>query len=462
MAFISYQDVNFERYDAIVAGSGPAGAVTAKTLAAKGKNVLVLESGGREFDANVQDAFASVYSQGHYTTNYWSNHWVRALGGTSAVWAGWVTPLLDRNFADWPLSRSDLDPWYTIAAEELLRDPIINSWSAQALPGFDLRPFSQRQAAQYGDEAGAAIWANENVHVLLNATLSRLHPRQDRRGIEKITLFIAPDLEAEIEVQANQSIVLAAGGMGNSQILLASDGTGGAAVGNESDQVGRYLMEHPHLPGCATLMVRNEFNLPTEPANFGPAYPALVPDDTMFQAAGQLDANFELIETDIEADDAIQRFVVEQLGGQAKAYTVFARAQMTAAAENRVQRMPGQDPAGLPRLKATCLVDAASFRAVLFYLEALGKSLAAQNTGRIRINDADIMSGLSGGGHTIGTTRMGEDPKTSVTDADCRVHGYQNLFVAGSSLFPSGGYANPTLTIIALAARLGTFLGEDA
>jgi choline dehydrogenase-like flavoprotein len=53
----------------------------------------------------------------------------------------------------------------------------------------------------------------------------------------------------------------------------------------------------------------------------------------------------------------------------------------------------------------------------------------------------------------MGTTRMGSDPATSVTDPDGRVHGLGNLWVAGSSLFPTGGWANPTLTIVALALR---------
>ena len=59
----------------------------------------------------------------------------------------------------------------------------------------------------------------------------------------------------------------------------------------------------------------------------------------------------------------------------------------------------------------------------------------------------------------MSTTRMGTDPKTSVTDSNCRVHGYSNLFIAGSSLFTTGGYQNPTMTIVALAARSETIWG---
>jgi choline dehydrogenase-like flavoprotein len=65
---------------------------------------------------------------------------------------------------------------------------------------------------------------------------------------------------------------------------------------------------------------------------------------------------------------------------------------------------------------------------------------------------------VTGGWHHMGTTRMSADPGSGVVDADCRVHGVDNLYVAGSSVFPTSGYANPTLTLVALAVRLGRHL----
>lgn len=62
------------------------------------------------------------------------------------------------------------------------------------------------------------------------------------------------------------------------------------------------------------------------------------------------------------------------------------------------------------------------------------------------------------GGHHMGTTRMGESEEDSVVDSDCRVHGVKNLYVASSSVFPTSGHANPTLTIVALALRLADHL----
>ena len=68
---------------------------------------------------------------------------------------------------------------------------------------------------------------------------------------------------------------------------------------------------------------------------------------------------------------------------------------------------------------------------------------------------------IEGGGHMIGATRMGNSPDESATDAWGRVHGMDNLYVAGSSLFPAAGAANPTLTIVALALRLANHLAES-
>jgi choline dehydrogenase-like flavoprotein len=76
---------------------------------------------------------------------------------------------------------------------------------------------------------------------------------------------------------------------------------------------------------------------------------------------------------------------------------------------------------------------------------------------------ADLTSwtpALDGGHHHMGTTRMSADPAHGVVDADCRVHGVANFYVAGGSVFATSGSANPTLTIVALALRLARHL-ED-
>ena len=73
-------------------------------------------------------------------------------------------------------------------------------------------------------------------------------------------------------------------------------------------------------------------------------------------------------------------------------------------------------------------------------------------------NEAGWPNSISGGKHHMGTTRMHQDPKRGVVDANCRVHGTANLYIAGSSVFPTAGFGHPTFTIVALAIRLADHL----
>jgi choline dehydrogenase-like flavoprotein len=94
----------------------------------------------------------------------------------------------------------------------------------------------------------------------------------------------------------------------------------------------------------------------------------------------------------------------------------------------------------------------------------LGHHLAASGTGRLHI-DRWVLDGgpfpentPSAGNHHMGGTRMATRAAEGIVDGDCRVFGQQNLFVAGSSVFPTAGHVNPTLTIVQLALRLGAHL----
>ncbi|HXI88019.1 MAG TPA: GMC family oxidoreductase, partial [Parvularculaceae bacterium] len=93
----------------------------------------------------------------------------------------------------------------------------------------------------------------------------------------------------------------------------------------------------------------------------------------------------------------------------------------------------------------------------------LGKAVAAQNIGRVRIA-SDVIEGavpaLGMHCHHMGTTRMSATPKYGVVDGDCKVHGIENLYIGGSSVYPTGGGCNPTFTIVCLSLRLGDHLAN--
>ena len=97
-------------------------------------------------------------------------------------------------------------------------------------------------------------------------------------------------------------------------------------------------------------------------------------------------------------------------------------------------------------------------------------SLAGEAFGRLGIgefvpaawvNGDDWPGDLAGGPHHMGTTRMSDDPASGVVDRNCKVHGVDGLYIAGSSVFPTGGHANPTLSLLTLAMRLADHLRES-
>jgi choline dehydrogenase-like flavoprotein len=92
--------------------------------------------------------------------------------------------------------------------------------------------------------------------------------------------------------------------------------------------------------------------------------------------------------------------------------------------------------------------------------EIVDQALRAAPIGRVVrfLGEEDPPAPVSGFWHHIGTTRMHSDPRKGVVDADCRIHSISNAYVAGSSVFPTGGFANPTLTIVALTLRLADHL----
>jgi choline dehydrogenase-like flavoprotein len=90
----------------------------------------------------------------------------------------------------------------------------------------------------------------------------------------------------------------------------------------------------------------------------------------------------------------------------------------------------------------------------------IGEELARLCLGRLQLQEW-LLAGddfwpdpIGSGRHHIGTTRMSDEPRSRVVDRNCRRHGVSNLYVAGSSVFPTGSYVTPTLTIVALALRI--------
>jgi choline dehydrogenase-like flavoprotein len=125
--------------------------------------------------------------------------------------------------------------------------------------------------------------------------------------------------------------------------------------------------------------------------------------------------------------------------------------------DSRVGLAEEKDALGLPRARVVWTLGALDLKTALKGIEVLANEVGRLDLGRIRIVVApeDGWPPDTGWGHHhMGTTRMHDDPRKGVVDRHARVHGMANLFVAGSSVFPTSGCATPTLTLVALALRL--------
>jgi choline dehydrogenase-like flavoprotein len=134
--------------------------------------------------------------------------------------------------------------------------------------------------------------------------------------------------------------------------------------------------------------------------------------------------------------------------------------------DSRVTLGPDKDALGLPRVKLDWRVPADLPRTYKIMHELFASEIGRLGVGRVQIGlkgsiDAAI-DDLEGSYHQMGTTRMHDDPRHGVVDANCRMHDVHNLYIAGSSVFPAYGHINPTLTIVALAIRLADHIKQAA
>jgi choline dehydrogenase-like flavoprotein len=157
-------------------------------------------------------------------------------------------------------------------------------------------------------------------------------------------------------------------------------------------------------------------------------------------------------------------FLVRSRDGR---YALHYLAEQAPRDQSRVTLSTRQDALGLPFLDVDLRYSDIDAQSVLRAHELLDDSLRRAGLGRLEFHEAPearitaILQQAKDGFHQIGTTRMALRPRDGVVDADCRVHGIQNLYVASSSVFPRSSQANPTFPAVALALRLAAHLADQ-
>jgi choline dehydrogenase-like flavoprotein len=136
--------------------------------------------------------------------------------------------------------------------------------------------------------------------------------------------------------------------------------------------------------------------------------------------------------------------------------------EQTPNPESRVTLGDEKDALGQRRVQLNWQLQAQDLHSVQQLLRVLAVAFGQSDLGRVRIeapqDQEELSKHIVGHWHHIGTTRMHDDPKQGVVDSNCKVHDLENLYVAGSSVFPTSGFSVPTFTIVALAIRLADHL----
>ena len=460
-------------YDVIVVGGGPAGVTLAKKLVELTDfRVLIVESGAE--NVGVAGELAKVQAEGDLHSDYFANHSQRLLGGTSNIWQGWCAVLDERPFLgnEWPFPYGELKGHYPEAARILNVPPIVHERPEAVLDGTEgsmvYRPWYFSSPVRFGwhgetteGEAGpgAGSWVREStsVDLLLRHTVTRLASRD---GVVEGVSLVRSAARAESFHVSGDCIVLAAGGIQNARLLLVSLGD------RRLPALGRYLVDHLHLydfghleidrATAESVMDRSRAHGLDGPHAERVAH-GLGLSSSFSNERSILSATVELVEP-----SPAQALLAGRRRPAFRA-NVRVRAEVAPIERNNVQlSSTAVDFLGQPRARVAMRFDLAAVEDVLGLFNA---ELVRAGIGRFHFPSHEpsfaYKSGVplvDGGGHLMGTTRMGKDPSRSVTDAAGRVHGFSNLYVAGSSLFPASSAANPTLTIVALALRLAEHL----
>ncbi len=478
--------------DVCIAGAGAAGMTLALDLRASGLSVILLESGGFRREAQTQ-RLSDGRMIGINTWNLRSMR-VRALGGATGHWEGWCRPLMPHDFevrdyipnSGWPIRYEDLLPWYARACETLEIGPF--QWNAEArakamgtavLPtgaAIDHRYYQFSPPTRFARVYGGALEKAEHVRVIAHANVTDIRLEENGARVQSFTCRTLA--KTEFHVRANR-YVLALGGIENPRVLLAARSQQPHGVANASDVVGRYFMEHPHYYGSVGLVhaAKRDLSFYTRmPSDLKRANGTAVRVMGAFGLAADVARRERLLnfsaafhpvkadaETGVLTSAQMQALVTRGTAGYQVAQLAI-RAEQSPLAESRVTLTNDLDPLGMPRAALNWRIAPEDDVQLRRALVLLGGELGASGIARAWIpGDASrFVWRPSPGGHHMGTTRMGTDPATSVVNADCRTHQVENLYIAGSSVFPTGGEANPTLTIVALAHKLADTIKRTA
>jgi choline dehydrogenase-like flavoprotein len=508
----SIEDGRTLEVDLCIVGSGPAGLATALELANSPLRVAVLEAGGNELEADTQSLYDAEIAGAPYTGAHDGR--ARTFGGTSTLWAGQALPLTRDDFlprrwvpySGWPITYDELVPYYERAMRFLRLDA--SNFDSDLFRRFGVEPprFNADQVRYHYSK-----WCRTpDLRVLYKRTIVRarnitlvLHANVDTIALDetgqRVSAIEAQTLEGKRVRALARFVVLCCGGLETPRLLLHNTASHRRGIGNGNDLVGRFLQDHPAaVAGTVAPNDADEFQRLFNLRNHRgikysvrcSASPMLQRTEEILSASASImfvpppespfaklksvyhrvrrgkvtgHVLWDAISSVVGSPKLIRPIAMYTLA--ARTYTPGASLQLIVQTEQtprpdcRVTLSDSRDRLGMRKLRIEWSVDDLALRTARVFADTLRRQFAAVGLGSVSLADWVCATGDEGKTtltdvyHPIGTTRMGLTARDGVVDEHCRVHGVENLYVAGSSVFPTGGHSNPTLTLIALAIR---------
>ncbi|MBD2200976.1 GMC family oxidoreductase [Calothrix sp. FACHB-1219] len=506
--------------DICIVGAGAAGITLAQEFLNQDVKVLLLESGGIKYDANLD-----ILNQGEVdltTHSSLQENRRRQLGGATTVWGGRSVPFDASDFeykshvpySGWPITKKDLDPYYEIAHKycELGAYNYTVDGAKSIVPGLNSDDISTEQIylfsppTNFGKRYLNVLKNAPNITLVLNANCLKI--ATDDTGNSVDYLDVASLRKNNFRVRAKQ-YVLATGGLEVTRLLLVSNDVHKQGIGNRFNHLGRYYMGHINsyikIKFAEKVPViwdyqrfpdglyyqhsiaireekRQEYGLLNqrffvERPNFrDPSHHSGILSATyltkslikkqkisqdlsehlkniIFDPQGMLGFSYKWITQRILSQKKLPSVIIEN---KSKLYTFRIDSEQIPNPNSLVSLSESKDIFGINQLKVDWRCSELDIFSVEKSVEILKQAL--ENTGSGKVLPGILTSPPPQAGHHLGTTRMSNTPQTGVVDANCKVYDVSNLYIASSSVFTTSSYANPTLTVVALAARLADCL----
>ena len=503
--------------DVCILGGGVAGIVLANELSSNNRSIIVLDSGSESYEQQTQDLYKAESKPDIFpspsvsrlrflggSSNHWENS-VERFDPIDFKKREWIP------HSGWPINYEQVEKYYPSAEQYCgvgkegfdlkhwedklnFKDVFSDSEILDTAISKSASP-----PTRFFQKYGKKLINESSIKVLKNANVTDIDFDNEKQSISSVTFrsFNKPECKVKAKI-----FIMCFGGIENARMLLTFNEKYNNNLGNQFDNVGRYFMEHPTIRAAHFYPLRNKLDKIYSGILDGSHYihgRFKLKESTLykhrtnnlrlyFREKSRLDLSHGISSSHIITDSLKKKEIPDDFGthlvnvikdidlisdtflrkkfdtsiiddaDEFSGYQIVSMIEQTPDANNRITLGNTRDALNIKKLKIDFRITKTDKENAWRSLELLSKDPTLQSFGRIRLlkkRESRIWTSQLGfGHHHMGTTRMSHTIKNGVVDPSSKIFGTKNFYIAGCSVFPTGGHVPPTLTIIAMAIKL--------